>query len=668
METNKKTLIKVPILDLQKKYDGRAFNMQINNTGDQPVRVRLFGNGQTFAEVVDQEEQGGATQGVVRAVTTMPDLSQGLPKGYQVNDVVQYIGTSVQSYANGFFYRLIDMGEFMPISVRYQWVATDNNTLKRLILKFDETNIDSIYNGGFNDGDIFLWCGTDKYEVSSIRLDISYEPEGNILRKNYFYELHLGITPYANRLGKINGSDIFKVIKTLDDLSTLARMYNSVEYPIPFIWMGDETDTSEQSFSIALSDPKLRKGGLYYINQLSSTPDSTYLGMPIRVVDVLPTASAETVGMIFMTSDGSFYKGTENASMQTYEFTKMQFDVVDVTFEEFQQLREQDNIEFGKYYHITDYRSVVNNEHLSILIRPNEIIPPDLLITINKDGKYTGWYGDSKIIYTPEKCNYLWDEPQISINIDGIDYYMNRYYEGDKTINNKWYYCFMYLDAITFLTTYYYFPKELDSESNITYYQSQTGPSDLLEKQGLVLPSVDYTYAISYKGAILRLTDIYGNSFPFDFLHIGLKTDQPAPYDFKLIFMGYNDRARNVIWEGDIDYDFIIGLNPIIPSEIIQFENIVFKSGCKNISGILDDGQSLRRNITFENDVKNISLISTTVMSVSDGYLQNITITSGDYKDSNDQPQTVTIDRNRNYVTTVGLTSLGQVQTKNLMD
>lgn len=52
METKKKTFVKVPIVDLQKKYEGRAFNMKIDNNGNEPVRVRLFGDGSVFVQAV----------------------------------------------------------------------------------------------------------------------------------------------------------------------------------------------------------------------------------------------------------------------------------------------------------------------------------------------------------------------------------------------------------------------------------------------------------------------------------------------------------------------------------------------------------------------------------------------------------------------------------------
>lgn len=95
METKqKKVYMNVPVLDLQKKYDGRAFNMQINNTGDQPVRVRLFGNGQTFAEVVDVDEEGGSggEERCVRVYDELPYIAPGtsaanLPDGLKPGDV-----------------------------------------------------------------------------------------------------------------------------------------------------------------------------------------------------------------------------------------------------------------------------------------------------------------------------------------------------------------------------------------------------------------------------------------------------------------------------------------------------------------------------------------------------------------------------------------------------
>lgn len=572
METKLK--MKVPMLDLQKKYDGRAFNMQINNTGDQPVRVRLFGNGQTFAEVVDQEE--------AKAVAPLKMFSS--------------------------------LDEIIAFAVPE-------------------------FHAAFNFS--FMWLGPD----TTFKPDSIMGSAIKMLKKGVIYNIKMFHYDTTFNEYSFNGYESNTSFRKISQ----AELTNSqlvTDTPILF-------ETAINKNFIFIADGSFSKGLLPLVNADSFVNNAVYW---YGKTNPFTNETTESPCIYFLCD---FTKIPTQADLNP---------VVDVTFEEFRQLQEQDNIEFGKYYHITDYVNVVNDVHLSILQRPNEITLPDLLITINKDGKYTGWYGDSKIIYTPEKCDYLWFEPNITINIDGIDINMIRSYENDKTINNKWYYCFMYISPIDWQTTYYYFPKELDSESTITYYQSQTGLPDLLEKQGLVLPSVDYTTAISYKGAILRLTDIYGNSFPFDFLHIGLKTAQPAPYDFKLMFEGHNDRARNVIWEGDIDYNFIIIINPILNSAIIQFENIVFKLGCKNISGIDDSAQTLRKNITFENDVKNISLMSTSAMSLSDGYLQNVIITSGDYKDANDDPQTVTIDRNRNYVTTVGLTSLGQVQAKNLMD
>ena len=45
-------MVKVPIVDLQKKYDGRVFNMRIDNNGSQPVKVRLLGDGSMFVKAV----------------------------------------------------------------------------------------------------------------------------------------------------------------------------------------------------------------------------------------------------------------------------------------------------------------------------------------------------------------------------------------------------------------------------------------------------------------------------------------------------------------------------------------------------------------------------------------------------------------------------------------
>ena len=139
METNKKTLLKVPIVDLQKKYDGRAFNMQINNTGDQPVRVRLFGNGQTFAEVMDLEEQGGEQAQYVRQVSEMPSLSQGLPEGYQVGDTVLYSGETNDQYITGMAYTLILSESLMNL---YKWEPQMNPL--RMMFCFNEHNIESV--------------------------------------------------------------------------------------------------------------------------------------------------------------------------------------------------------------------------------------------------------------------------------------------------------------------------------------------------------------------------------------------------------------------------------------------------------------------------------------------------------------------------------------------
>ena len=59
METKKRTFVKVPIVDLQKKYEGRAFSLKVDNNGNEPVRVRLFGDGSVFVQAVGG--QGGDT-------------------------------------------------------------------------------------------------------------------------------------------------------------------------------------------------------------------------------------------------------------------------------------------------------------------------------------------------------------------------------------------------------------------------------------------------------------------------------------------------------------------------------------------------------------------------------------------------------------------------------
>lgn len=491
--------------------------------------------------------------------------------------------------------------------------------------------------------------------------------------------------------GTVSESTNIKTVKTIEELTEFSSKYTSGEYPIPFIWLGEDTDTSEQSFSIALSDPKLRKGGLYYINQQSSTPNSTYLGMSIRVVDKLPTPSEDTVGRMFMNGDGELYKYFEKEDDYDTEYYNefLGATVHKTTFfnlcETYQSLINKGLI--GDYILVTDYQTLMNV--------PNKIkvewYHPDSKLYIKVEPFYMGYQSNGNNQFTGYLLN------RSTSNSAKIKYALNadfeqcvpfsfligsntfyRYYqdydtsrrasEFDTIIDDVKYECYYEakngIDGLLYIV--YWIPENIVDGQNITYYMQSKYEwevdnfipdfSQATQQSGVI--TLENYESRNFKGVIIRAVDFKGNSFPFDFFNTELSDNNGVSWHkvFPEIY-NYDGSINDVVWEGDnIDLSF-----QIVAYHNKKVSNIIVKKGCENIHmPQIDDDMS---NITFDANVKNITLDVTSV-----GALQNIHVTSGDYKDGNDDPQIVTIARSNNFETTVGLNSQGVIKQGNLMD
>ena len=607
METNKKTLLKVPIVDLQKKYDGRAFNMQINNTGDQPVRVRLFGNGQTFAEVMDLEEQGGEQAQYVRQVSEMPSLSQGLPEGYQVGDTVLYSGETNDQYITGMAYTLILSESLMNL---YKWELQMNPL--RMMFCFNEHNIESVRkfllgSSGYRFSNfVIFWNGRD-YEVSFPQYNVLHDPANERkLRENSFYEVNVEIgIPTFEYIGT--------PLLTARDLSILER--NNV-YDYCFMFNGGLDNSVKYNY--------FAKGHLYQSKVI-------YGQRVIRDVSI----------PVFEYYD-------------TFRQYAVQMNVGDMccllNFRSYTSKSDLQEDSVSSTYMLT-LRKLSNNHF--------EFIANEFEDNINK-----GFIGYG--LYTVGGSQIIGD---VDLRQDGMRFSSYRLFSLDKTYNDIKYLAFQasggpscaWIPETIVLGQPVDFYADYDEEGNYSFNRA-------LSNGAYTGTFTGNKATWNNMGSIGRMTDKNGNSFPFDFKHLKIKSGADT---YSYVFTNAvgnegSEMAYNVRYgESDsFDADLPLGIcfkSVVYASNFVNWSNIRFENGCANISIPGDRVSNFRFGV-----VKNLTFDTGAVGSSTP--LQNVNVLSGDYKDGNDQPQTVTIDRGRDYETTVGLTSLGQVQAKNLMD
>lgn len=211
----------------------------------------------------------------------------------------------------------------------------------------------------------------------------------------------------------------------------------------------------------------------------------------------------------------------------------------------------------------------------------------------------------------------------------------------------------------------YYIPENVVLGEETTIYRYSYELDGLDPESPVVCTVTGDKSTWGFEGCITRLVDVQRNlSFPFDFVFIMMKINGYWWRMFNSADGAGVSHARNVVYEGD---DMPSGLffhstRALQDYNEVLWSNIRIGHSVANV-GITGD---YVKNIVIDDGVANITIESGSAGD-ADNWLQNIHVLSGDYEDS-DQPSVVTIDRARNYKTTVGLTSLGQVATKNLMD
>lgn len=578
METNKKTLIKVPIVDLQKKYDGRAFNMQITNSGDAPVRVRLFGNGQIFAEVVDMEE--------AKAVAPL--------KMFSTLDEIIAFADPVYHSANNFS---------------------------------------------------FMWLGPDTTFKPNSMIGSAIK----MLKKGVVYNIK--VFQYDTTLNEylFNGYESVKSFRRISR-AELTDSQQVTDTPILF-----ETAINENFIFIA--DDSFSKGLLPLVNADSFVKNAVYW---YGKTNPFTNETTESPCIYFLCD---FTKIPTQADLNP---------VVDVTYDEFYKMSNEGKLDFGKYYHIIDFTGFVNNPTKIKQLR-GELT--NLIIDKNCEG-----YVDISMgaISLRDRLKVKYD-PAINedvclpcvLSITNVTQYGTQYSLVNNAYKDGTYYnCFV--EPLSMSMNYYWIPADFVNNQENTYYFLNksifdTNPVSILDAEERIGEvNVTNPESLSYKGYICRMTDFYGNSFPFDFYTLNVSSDGVNFYIPTGLPISYGPNGvniENIVYKGDkIDFNFHLYNQSGLSNA--RYRNITIGEKCENVT--LPQDENLQ-NILIEDGVKNITL-ETSIYQGNNDFCQNIRVTAGDYKDSQDQPQTVTIDRNRNYVTTVGLTSLGQVQTKNLMD
>lgn len=579
METNKKTLLKVPIVDLQKKYEGRAFNMQINNTGDQPIRVRLFGNGQTFAEVVDIEE----------AKTVAP-----LKMFSSLDEIIAFA----------------DPESHTAINFSFMWLGPDTTFKPNSMIG------------------------------SAIKM----------LKKGVIYNIKMFYYDTTFNEYLFNGYESVKSFRRISR-AELTNSQQVTDTPILF-----ETAINENFIFIA--DGSFSKGSLPLVNADSFVNNAVYW---YGKTNPFTNETTESPCIYFLCD---FTKIPTQADLNP---------VVDVTYDEFYKMKNEGNLDFGKYYHITDFTGFVNNP---TKIRQLRGVLADLIIDKNCEGYVNFLTGGGVVMPDVLKVKY---DPEINedvclpceLSIENVTQYGTAYSLSNKAYKDGTYY-FCFYEALSMSRNFYWIPADfVNGQENTYYFLNQsifnTNPVSILDAEERIgVVNVTNPESLSYKGYICRMTDVFGNSFPFDFYTLNVSPDgvnfyipTGLPVSRGLHFVN----IENIVYKGDkIDFNFHLYNQTGLSNA--RYRNIEIEKNCENVT--LPQDENLQ-NIFIEYGVKNITL-ETSVLQGADDFCQNIRVTAGDYKDSQDQPQTVTIDRNRNYVTTVGLTSLGQVQAKNLMD
>ena len=579
METKPKLKMKVPMLDLQKKYDGRAFNMQINNTGDQPVRVRLFGNGQTFAEVVDQEE--------AKVVAPLKMFSS-------LDEIIAF--ADPVDHSASFF--------------------------------------------------SFMWLGPD----TTIKPNPMFGSAIELLKKGVVYNIkQFSYDPNYNQY-VINGYESINSFRKISQ-GELKSTRQVTDTPILF-------ESAINKDFIFISDGSFSRGSLPLVNADSFVNNAVYW---YGKTNPFTNETTESPCIYFLCD---FTKIPTQADLNP---------VVDVTYDEFYKMRNEGNLDFGKYYHITDFTGFVNNPTKIRQLR-GELA--DLIINKNCEGYVSFLMAGGFVSKDVFKVKY---DPEINgdvclpceLSIANVTEHNTAYSLANKAYKDGTYY-FCFNETFPMSRNFYWIPADFVNGQENTYYFLNksifyTNPVSILDAEERIgVVNVTNPESLSYKGYICRMTDIYGNSFPFDFYTLNVSPDGVNFYIPTGLPVSYGPNGvniENIVYKGDkIDFNFHLYNQTGLTSA--RYRNIEIGKKCENVT--LPQDENLQ-NIFIEDGVKNITL-ETSVLQGSDDFCQNIRVTAGDYKDSQDQPQTVTIDRNRNYVTTVGLTSLGQVQAKNLMD